>query len=307
MDRNEQLPLEIRSARTAEIIPALRWALRAVPAASRESQIDAMADDLRSGRVPLDSLVVACRQRRLVGAALAQVQPGRSASLWPPAIASSEPADTAGQLLSACLDRLASRSVRIAQVVLEKVLPADAALLESHGFRFLADLLYLGCLESQFPQTFPDGTLDFEPYSSTNHARLARIVEATYAETLDCPGLDNVRDVEDVLAGYHASGAFRPDFWLIIRNEGHDVGTLILADYPKHGNLELVYMGIVPAVRGHAWGKQIVRRAQWIARQIGRPRLVLAVDRTNRPAIDMYSACGFEPWDRRRVYLKVFA
>jgi ribosomal protein S18 acetylase RimI-like enzyme len=305
MQRDDTDQLRIRPAQASEVHNALQWALRAAPPATRAEQVQLLANDLASGNLPHESLLLACREDSMVGAVFAQVQPGRSASLWPPGIAPSEPASTGQSLLAASLDWLASQSVCIVQVVLETVTPDDTALLGALGFRFLADLLYLVCLEIEFPLRQPVGPLQFEPYNSANHARLARVVEATYEHTLDCPGLDNVRQVEDVLVGYRASGAFQPDHWLIVRHEDQDVGSLLLSDYPQQGNLELVYVGLVPAARGRGWGKHAIRQAQWLARRAGRSRLVSAVDAANKPAVDMYTASGFQAWDRRRVFLKV--
>ena len=103
----------------------------------------------------------------------------------------------------------------------------------------------------------------------------------------------------DVLAGYRATGSHDPQRWLLVRHEGRDVGCLLLSDYPEQGNVELVYMGVVPEARGEGWGMHIARQAQWLARQAGRPRLVLAVDAANAPALRIYLALGFRPWDRR--------
>jgi hypothetical protein len=50
----------------------------------------------------------------------------------------------------------------------------------------------------------------------------------------------------------------------------------------------------------------MARQAQWLAGRAGRPRLVLAVDAANSPALRTYRLCGFERWDCRTVYLKVF-
>jgi mycothiol synthase len=82
------------------------------------------------------------------------------------------------------------------------------------------------------------------------------------------------------------------------------VGCLLMTDYPEQGNCELIYMGVVPEARGHRWGVLISRHAQWVTRNAGRQRLVLAVDAANRPAIGMYSAAAFRAWDRRIVYLQ---
>jgi RimJ/RimL family protein N-acetyltransferase len=50
----------------------------------------------------------------------------------------------------------------------------------------------------------------------------------------------------------------------------------------------------------------MVRYAQWRAGQAGRARLVLAVDAANGPAIRLYAAAGFQAWDRRTVYARIF-
>ena len=68
--------------------------------------------------------------------------------------------------------------------------------------------------------------------------------------------------------------------------------------------MELVYMGLVPEVRGHGWGLELVRRAQGIAGRCGRERLVLAVDAQNAPAVALYEAAGFVRWDERRAFMR---
>ncbi len=122
------------------------------------------------------------------------------------------------------------------------------------GFRRLAELFYLVSQESEFPTSPPLSPLEFEPYSPSNHGRLARIVEATYGQTRDCPGLNGVRDVEDVLAGYRASGVFDAGRWLLVRHGGADVGCLLLSDFPEHDNWELCYMGVAPRRAGTVGG-----------------------------------------------------
>jgi ribosomal protein S18 acetylase RimI-like enzyme len=146
--------------------------------------------------------------------------------------------------------------------------------------------------------------LEFQAWTAAEHQRLAAIVQATYAATLDCPAMNGVREVQDVLAGYRATGVFDAGRWWIVRHEGRDVGCLILADFPEQDTWELVYMGIVPGVRGRGWGGQMVRRAQWLARRAGRSRVVLAVDAENAPALRIYGAAGFRAFERRSVYVK---
>jgi ribosomal protein S18 acetylase RimI-like enzyme len=99
---------------------------------------------------------------------------------------------------------------------------------------------------------------------------------------------------------------FDPQRWLIVGEGRHDIGCLLLADYPRDDQWELVYMGLVREARGRGLGAAIVRHAQWLARQAERSRLVLAVDADNWPAIAVYVACGFVTWDHRSVYVRVF-
>jgi ribosomal protein S18 acetylase RimI-like enzyme len=65
-----------------------------------------------------------------------------------------------------------------------------------------------------------------------------------------------------------------------------------------------MYTGLIPEARGRGWGRQITQHAQWMARQAGIERIVLAVDSVNVPAIRMYQSTGFEMWDKRSVYVR---
>jgi len=218
-----------------------------------------------------------------------------------------EPETTAAGLLDEVCRFLSRRDVCLAQVLLEGNAQREAKALLQGGFQYLSELLYLVCPNSEFSMRPLATLLDFETYSAANHAQLAGIVEATYQQTRDCPQLNGARAIEDVLAGYRAAGVFDTSRWLIVRYQGADVGCLLLSDFPEYDNWELVYMGVVPSARGYGWGLQIVRWAQQRARQAGRQRLVLAVDAANEPAIRMYTEAGFQAWDRRTVYLKIFA
>ena len=270
----------------------------------RAMRLETMRTDLQGGDSPPATLLGAYRGRRLVGAVFAQLQAGRSGVIGLPGALSGEPPATPRSLLAMAAQRLAAEGARLIYAILEKATEAEVDLLRQIGFKHLAHLLYLVARESEFPPVRPECLLEFEPYSPATHQRLARVVEATYRQTMDCPGLESVRAVDDVLAGYRQMGAFDPGRWLIVCHAGGDVGCLLLTDHPRHQNLELVYMGVVPAARGKQWGYQIARYAQWVARQMGRQRVVLAVDEGNWPALKMYRQAGFEAWQRRTVWAK---
>ena len=286
---------------------ALELAFDYLSPEERQRQIESISSASSTGKHPWEGLLGAYRSGKLVGSIFSQIQPGKYAQVWLPRLVQNEAAGTAVDLLRATVEWLEQGPVCMAQILLEAVAAEDEKTLSEGGFDYLTDLLYLVCLEDDFPHAALPCPLEFEDYNSQNQDRLARIVDATYQETLDCPKLNNLRQLDDVLAGYRATGEFLPGLWLIVRYENRDVGCLLLADHPKYENMELVYMGVIPENRGQHWGADIARRAQWVARQAGRPRLVLAVDASNRPAIEMYASVGFRTWDQRQIYYRIFS
>lgn len=306
MTPSESIGLRIGPVSQNELDEALSVIYSRLSAEDRAERIRALRAEIQAGRIPREGLLGARREGRLVGTVFSQIHAGRSAVIWPPRLRPDEPSATAPQLLAAACDQLGAGGVQVAHALLENDDPQDLALLHAGGFQPLATLLYLFSQEASFPLQPPPTVLEFEPYSRASHPRLARVVEATYVGSLDCPGLDNVRKIEDVLEGYRATGVFSPARWLIVRHQGQDVGCLLLTDHPDAESWELIYMGLIPSARGNGWGEQISHYAQWLTRQAGRPRLVVAVDEANAPAIRMYTAAGFDVWDRRIVLQKVF-
>jgi mycothiol synthase len=274
--------------------------------ADRAAQAAKVIDEARRSGAGLPGLIEARREGRLIGAIWAQLQPGRSAAVWPPRSTTNEPG-VEKILLAAAVDYLSGQDVGFAQALLSAEDSTNGSWLLEAGFEHAADLLYLASLQNVFPRQRPASELEFEPYVPENHARLEHVVEKTYQQTLDCPALNGMRSVAEVLSDYRLTGVFDPQRWLIVRHAGQDIGCLLLADHPDGGHWELVYMGLTPEARGHGWGAAIVRHAQYLTGAAGRARLMLAVDGANTPAVKMYEATGFLIWERRSVYLKRFA
>ena len=284
---------------------ALYLALRHLTAADRQQ---AVAQALAAAGTSSDAdgeVWAAMREGALVGALWGQRQPGRTASLCPPQLVDGEPARTGTELLMAAVDRLSAQGVVLVQALLDTDVGADFDRFMAAGFEHVCDLLYLVSLAKTFPQTGPTGEVEFAAAVEADLPRLAAILERTYEGTLDCPRLNGVRSIEDILQGYRGHGAFPTGRWLICRHAGQDVGCLLLAEHTGSDSWELVYMGLLPEYRGRGWGTSLVRQAQWLTGQARRARLVLAVDASNGPAIGSYSEAGFLAWDRRTVLLRV--
>ena len=306
--------LEITTVPAGQQAEAIELIFSHLSDKERQRQVNWLLANVTAGRASLDGLFGAYRGARLMGAILAQVHPGRTATVWMPGEAGCE-GPTAGQrpsrpvgvqLIEYLSNWLRQQDVGLAQMLIVTATESQEASLRQGGFDRLTDLLYLVCLEREFPVILPVGRLQFEPYTPANHRRLAALVAATYQQSLDCPKLNDARPMDDVLTGYRAIGVFDPSRWLIVRHREDDVGCLLLTDHPQDENWELIYMGVVAGQRGRAWGIEIVRYAQWLTGLAGRPRLVLAVDAANDPAIRVYAAAGFRAWERRSVYAKRF-
>ncbi len=271
---------------------------------ARDEQIESILFTPLSGGNCSAGLLGAYRQNQLVGAIFAHLLPGKTAQAWLPRLIPGETSETAVQLMRASNAWLHEQQIELSQMLFEQISETEENLLVRGGYDYLTDLLYLACLPEEFPPSQPPSALSFLPYDSRLRERLKNLIDATYQHSLDCPKLNDVRDIEAVLEGYQSSSIFHPELWSIVQHNGQDAGCLFLADHPEYDNVELVYMGVSPETRGRGWGIEIARFAQWQTRVLGRARLVLAVDAANRPAIAMYSAVGFRAWDRRRVYYR---
>ena len=323
---------DVRPPLWAEQRIALDHALCQVPERRRGEYIETLLRIVDDQSV-LPGLLVAKRDGQLCGAILLQLQPGRVATVWPPAAPEAEAERCIDALLGAAVRWLTEQPVRVAQAIVPLEAREQAARFARHGFAPLAELLSMISLSSQAPRSAPRLSLRLEPafghitaerstaradnvesgrsaavssVNATDEGRLAAIVERTYEGTLDCPALNGVRDLPDVLASYRACGEFDPARWFIACRGERDVGCLLLADHPDADQWEIVYVGLVPEERGRGSGLALTRHAQWLARQAGRARLVLAVDAANAPAVAAYRSAGFIDYESRRALIRTF-
>lgn len=285
----------------------LALAAQAWPEEERAAQWQAIGAAVRAGNSADIVLLAARRGQELLAAAVAQALPGRSAVVWLPQFAApprDEQQSLASLLMTRLLGDLAAHGVQLAQALVSCDDQRAATQLQCSGFEFSADLLYLAAPADSFPEQPPRLPFVLEAFQMADGIRLVRLIERTYVGTLDCPRLDNLRETADVVAGYLAVGQFRPELWQIARYGGQDVGCLLVNLHPEVNHAEIVYLGLVPEVRGRGWGLELARQAQWQAELAECDQAVLAVDAANHPAIRMYAAAGFVQWDRRATWIK---
>lgn len=242
---------------------------------------------------------------------------GNTAVLWPP------PPDAGAvePLFRAAAEFADARRIPLTQLLVTEHDGYDAALLTRCGFERLVELIYLFgesppvSHHQTIAEIGDDGAnrgneiefegLHFVPHAGGEPGRLAAIIEQSYIGTCDCPGLEGVRPMDEVLEGYRSQGTYVPQHWYLVRDAAGDAAVLMLAYHRDAANSELVYMGVTPRARGRRLGEQIARFALHAAAEMGAERLVLAVDAANEPALEIYRRVGFVQWDRRLVYARL--
>jgi ribosomal protein S18 acetylase RimI-like enzyme len=282
----------------AEMAGALSLLASGFPPAEQPGYLDTLAR-LVSRPTAAEELVVAeARQaNQRTGIALAQLLAGRAALVWPVRAVAQE---VAGNLLDQVLDELRLRGVVVAQALPTPDEPQEAHLFHSAGFADGGELLYMAATEEAFLSQPLAGDVAFE-IVSPDDAELARVVAETYQGSLDCPLVDGWRTIEDVLAGYLATGTHRPELWRLLRRRGEAVGCLLLSDFPEYQQGELTYLGICPQHRGQGLGLIATRWTLHFAHQTNWQRVLLAVDAQNDPARRVYRDAGFHEVTTRRL------
>lgn len=147
---------------------------------------------------------------------------------------------------------------------------------------------------AEMPGPSEASPLCFEPLKSADLSEIAQVTEATYSDTLDCPGLSRMRSPLETLRGYQRAEGYDPRCWFVARLGDQPVGCVITTPHASAGILELTYMGLIPQARGRRLGRPLLARACRQAELLGLREVVLAVDQRNAPARRLYRWAGFE-------------
>jgi mycothiol synthase len=240
--------------------------------------------------INLADVWIAERAGQIATAMLPVISPGRTMLLLMPA---DQGADIAADvLMDTVCQAFADRGFRLAQALLDPAEPAMEKRLVGHGFRRMAELIYLHvAVRSAEVPTLPQA-FALHTYSPHTHALFAETVSSSYHGSLDCPGLNGVRDIEDVLAGHKSSGEFDPKYWFVLEENGQGRGVLLLSRLPNCESTELVYLGLTPEARSRGLSDLLMRQALAATAQMGQSRLSLAVDSGNLPALRLYYRFG---------------
>jgi ribosomal protein S18 acetylase RimI-like enzyme len=189
--------------------------------------------------------------------------------------------------------------------------------LEHAGFLSVGRLLYLRRpatpqpFESRFPAVpvWPAGVdvvrVDQFTDAAARDRALVEALDRSYEATLDCPELCGLRRTEDILASHRGTGRYDPSLWWVVLAQGVPHGCMLLSRCPETATMELVYLGLSPALRGRRIGAGLLALGIRAACAPGPEGLrgsvdiACAVDRRNAPALGLYERAGFRPFAER--------
>jgi ribosomal protein S18 acetylase RimI-like enzyme len=286
--------------------PACRLIFQHLPPEDREQREAQALQLLERGELRPAGLFVVSAVGQLQGALLCAAISGAAGLLWLPGLASTG-ADGVGDALAChAVAWLRQQGVKLIQCLLRSDEEPLAAPLLKAGLARITDLWYL-----QHDQTATVASLGltarltFANFEEAPRALFEEVLTRTYEGTQDCPEINGVRTLDEVINGHMAQGAFDPARWWLALDDGRPVAILLMTELPESGDWDVSYMGVVPEVRRRGYGQEVLLKGLTEAWAAGVRRVVLCVDSRNRPAWDLYRRMGFEAYDRRAVYLAI--
>lgn len=296
----------IEPARPAERTEAFRFAFQHLDPAEQLPRIATALELVEKNEFDPAGVLVARRGGQLVGAVICMTTPGAGGLIWPPQVApaAADRAAIEDELTRFALLWLRQRGAKLAQCLLA---PAEAPLggpLERNGLPYITALCYLRRnLQEELPAG--DGRLRFAPYVAQPQL-FGETLLRTYEATRDCPELTGARTLPEILEGHRAQGEHDPARWWLALAGPQPVGVLLMTGLAEYASWDVSYVGVVPSARQQGFGRQMMLHALGAAARAGLPQVTLSVDDRNAPAWALYRTLGFEEFDRRAVYLKVW-
>jgi mycothiol synthase len=300
--------LTIEPARPEDQAEVFQLVFQHLPEEARAGRVANALRLLRGGELDPAGVVVARAGDTLLGALVCLPVPGASGLLWPPQVRQDPRArQVEDELARHAAAWLRGRGAKLGQALLA---PAEVHLappLERNGFVHVTSLWYMRHdLKLPYGLVRAPDRLAYRSYQEGDPDVFHQTLLRTYEETLDCPEVNGVRDLEEILQGHRAQGVYDPGRWWLALDGDRPVGVLLLADVPEWEAWEVAYVGVVPEARRRSWGRELMHRALRAAHASEVTHLALSVDARNRPAWKLYLDLGFEAYDCREVYLAIW-
>jgi mycothiol synthase len=255
--------------------------------------------------IDLTAIWVAESGGRLIWAALPVTSPGKTLLLldWAPISETLRP--VAAQLVGHICHYFSQRDVHLAQVLIEPQHTPTQRFFAELGFTRIAELIYLqGQVSRSAKAPVLPQAMRFLSYGPQTHGLFADAILHSYRDSLDCPALSGLRDIEDIIAGHRSTGQHDPALWQLLMEDQQPLGVVLLSRIPATDGMELVYLGLRPEARGRGLGDALIQQAMHTILTRGRHNLSLAVDSKNVPALNLYHRHGLQQIALRVVMLR---
>lgn len=236
---------------------------------------------------------------------LASPNPGRTAMVF---VSPPEPGSgiqLAAQVIQSALSGLGEAGICLAQALVTPEEIREMKALEAGGLHKIAILTYMQFTTGRKDRRkaeLPDG-FRFGHFQTTDRTMIEQLLAHTYIDTLDCPGLVGLRRMEDIVDGHMKSGTFKPEWWTILFQGERPVGASLVNEARDANSAELVYLGIIPELRGRGLGRSLLTQSIAKVAESTMKTVVLAVDEANAPALEMYRSSGFRRTIRRHAFV----
>jgi len=254
--------------------------------------------------VDLSRLWVARQGDQVVAAALLIPHPGRTGLLLASPPENEAHARLVGRTAAALLESASASGVRLVQALSSPGEALRSAAWAHAGLRHLASLDYMERPREMHASARPMlPGVELAAWDGSDRRILERLLPETYVETLDCPGLASMRDPADILDGHLAVGVHDPSLWTVAWSGGDPIAALLLSPSPESDAIEVVYLGIVPGMRGRGLGGCLLTHGLGMVAQRRERTVALAVDARNTPAVALYARAGFRTVRRREAFV----
>jgi len=292
--------MEFRRVRATELSEAIGLILSAERIAE-PAQINEFLQFAPKRRIDPTETFVAAWGGQIIYAGLPVFSPGKTVLILVPAQIPTLGTNVATRVVLDICENARGQRIDLAQVLIDPEREELRGFFKIHHFVEMAELIYLHTNVPKVSHTpqLPTG-FAWKTYSPATHKLFAEAILDSYRQSLDCPGLNGLRDIEDVIAGHMATGEFQPELWGMLCENEHPRGVLLLNRVPMADSLEVTYLGLSPESRGRGFGDLFLRQAFFLCGQTKCRRLTLAVDSTNHPALKLYFRHGM-----RRIARKV--
>jgi ribosomal protein S18 acetylase RimI-like enzyme len=302
----ETSSLQLRPATPAELPAVLSLVYQHLPEVERVARCAHAFHLLEQGDIVLEGIWTAHGEGGLLGVLVCVPLVGASALVWPPQLSAGADERVPDRLAAAGMAWLRSQKIKLAQAMPTAVELSRAQALTRHGFAHVTTLMYMQRGLADLPAA---GALVTPPLTIQSYGEARACFKSTllrtYEATQDCPELNGVRTIEEIIAAHQSQGQPDPARWWLVSEGGEPAGVVIMNDVPEWEAWDLTYLGVVPGSRGRGLGRALTLRALEAASAAGVKKLTLAVDARNEAARHLYTRLGFEEFDRREVFLAI--